>query len=183
MTTTISGDHNLPTPPPNPSPSTTNNAPRPSRREATARWRSQLRQTWKMAEAQAALGWAVIILLAAVVGTIYLAQASTLAETGRRVQRAQIELSNYKRENNQLEEKIAQAQALDRLQPEAQRLGFSQPNPEALLYLVITDYPTTQPAPAPEPTPLPEPIETVEEALFAFLRAQLATLQRGEVYE
>lgn len=177
MTTTISGEQELPLPTPS-KPSA-----RPSRRATTARWRSQLRHLWKLSEAQAAIGWAVIILLAAVVGTIYLVQASTLAETGRRIQLAQIELTDFKRQNNQIERQIAEAQALDRLQQDAIRLGFVKADPGATLYIIVTDYPTTQPAPPPTPAPLPEPIETIEEALLLFGQTQLTNLTRGEAGE
>lgn len=173
MTTTMSGEQNIPQ----------ERATRPSRRAVTARWRSQLRQLWKLSEAQAALGWAVITLLAAVVGTIYLVQASTIAEAGRRVQLYQFELADLKRENGQIERQIAEAQALDRLQQDALRLGFVKANPEAILYIVVTDYPNTRPTPVPEPIPLPEPIDTVEEAMLVFIQDQLANLTRGEVGE
>ncbi len=176
MTTTMSGEQNIVSAP-------AERPARPSRRATTARWRSQLRQLWKLSEAQAAIGWAIITLLAAVVGTIYLVQASTLAETGRRIQLAQIELSDFKRQNNQIERQIAESQALDRLQADAVRLGFVRADPRATLYIIVTDYPTVLPPPLPTPAALPEPIDTVEDALLVFLQTQLTNLTTGEAHE
>jgi hypothetical protein len=173
MTTTIGSEQNRPQ----------ERRTRPSRRVTTARWRSQLRRLWKLSEAQAALGWAIITLLAAVVGTIYLVQASTVAETGRRVQLYQLELVDLKRQNNLIERQIAEAQALDRLQQDALRLGFVKADPEAITYIVVTDYPNTWLTPTPAPTPLPQPIDTIDEALFAVLQSQLLNLTKGEALE
>ena len=56
------------------------------------------RLNW-LTEAQAAIGWGIILVLVAVLGTIYLNQASHIAVTGRRVQMMQNELDTLKRDN------------------------------------------------------------------------------------
>ena len=48
--------------------------------------REQLKRLNALTEAQAALGWGVILLLAALLGTVYVSQASRIATVGRRVQ-------------------------------------------------------------------------------------------------
>ena len=63
---------------------------------------SAKRLTW-LTEAQAVLGWGIILVLVAVLGTIYLSQASQIAVTGRRVQIRQNELDTLKRENAAME--------------------------------------------------------------------------------
>ena len=109
--------------------------PRPRQARELAR-----RLGW-MTEAQAATGWAVIIILAALLGAIYLNQASKIAAIGRRVQIEQSELDDYKRINGELARLIAEAQALERLNAEALGMGFHPATPDEIEYLVIPDYP------------------------------------------
>ena len=52
----------------------------------TRQKREQLKRLGWLTEAQAVLGWGVILILVALVGAIYLNQASRIASVGRRVQ-------------------------------------------------------------------------------------------------
>lgn len=149
------------------------------RREARDRARSWL---W-LSEAQVAMGWFMVLGLAALLGTIYLSQASRIATTGRRMQELQAQLDDLKRQNAELERDIAGAQALDRLRAGAERLGFEPADPDDLEYIVVSDYPIAPPAkPTPVPTPAP-PIETVEEALWLSVTTTFDNLLRGESRE
>ena len=103
--------------------------------------REQLKRLNALTEAQAALGWGVILVLAALLGTVYVSQASRIASVGRQVQILQNELTELKRQNNDLERDIAAAQALDRLQAEAVRLGFVEADPDDIEYIIVPDYP------------------------------------------
>lgn len=142
-----------------------------------------------LTDAQVAMGWFVIVALAALVGAIYLNQASDIATTGRRVQILQNNLSDLKRDNAALERTIAEAQSLERLQQEAARLGFVRATPEDMEYLVVTEYPA-QPiavnAPATnnmvESTELqaPPPAQNIGEALYLALRASVSDMVMGQ---
>lgn len=149
---------------------------------------SAKRLTW-LTEAQAALGWGIILVLVAVLGTIYLSQASQIAVTGRRVQIRQNDLDGLKRENAAMEKSIAEAQALDRLRSRAQEMGFVPAQPGDIEYLPIPDYPretAVVPSLAPAATVTPEkpaPPETLQEALWVVFRASLSNLIEGEAGE
>lgn len=149
--------------------------------------RDQLKRLNKLTEAQAAVGWGIILIFGALLGTIYLTQASRIATVGRHVQVLQNQLIDLKRENNDLEQKIAEAQSLDRLQAEAVRLGFVPADPEDIQYLIIPDYPVGAPidpfAVIPEPVPTPVQAQSMEEAITLYLNSQISGFVRGEARE
>lgn len=153
--------------------------------------RELARRLGKLTEAQAALGWAIILVLAAVLGAIYLNQASRIATVGRRIQIKQLELEEIKRENSDLERNIAEAQSLERLQQRALQLGFQAAEGAEIEYIVIPDYPAATTAPPltlQEPsetsaTPTPVPIETMGDAISRHLTNSLQALIRGESRE
>ncbi len=148
--------------------------------------RQQAKRLIWLTEAQAALGWGIIIILVALLGAIYLSQASRIAATGRRVQILQGDLTDIKRENATLDRQIAEAQALPFLQQRAAALGFVQANPDDIEYLVVPDYPTGPPpivTPPPEVAPTPEPLTTIQEALWYAVKAYVAGLIEGESSE
>lgn len=148
--------------------------------------RELARRLGLLTQAQTAAGWGVAIILAALLGAIYLNQASSIAAIGRRVQREQAKLDELKLENADLERQIAEAQTLDRLHTEAQRLGFVPSTPADIDYVVIPNYPMEN-APEPEassvPEPLPAPPETIWEAFTLAIRDLGIGLTRGEADE
>ena len=148
--------------------------------------REQARQLTWLTEAQAAVGWAIVLVLAALLGTIYLRQASQIAAVGRRVQALQIELENVKRESTDIERQIAEAQSLERLQAEAIRLGFTVADPDDIEYIIVPDYPVdgeeetvVSPSP-PSSKTLPQ---SMEEAMMLQFRNSIDNLMRGEAGE
>ena len=150
--------------------------------------REQIKRLNALTEAQAALGWGVILVLAALLGTIYVSQASRIAAVGRRVQILQNELTDLKRQNNDLERDIAAAQALDRLQSEAIRLGFVEADPDDIEYIIVPEYPAelieTDPlAIVPTVTAVPPPAQTVREALWLYLSGRFSDFIKGEARE
>lgn len=149
-----------------------------SRREK----RQKARRLNALSDAQVALGWFVILALAALVGAIYVSQASRIAGAGRQVQIMQERLDELKRRNAELEQGIAEAQSLERLQQEAIRLGFVRAAPEDIEYMVVEGYPSgATPSPAPSPTPAPtRPVESMGQALWLALRGSVDGLVRGE---
>lgn len=157
--------------------------PRPRQARELAR-----RLGW-LTEAQAAAGWAVIIILAALLGAIYLNQASKIAAIGRRVQIEQSQLDEYKRINGELERLIAEAQALERLNAEALGMGFRPATPDEIEYLVIPDYPVgeaIEPALSQSGHALESastPPETMLEALLLTVQSVSDQLIRGQANE
>lgn len=144
-----------------------------------------------LTEAQAALGWGIILVLVAILGTIYLSQASSIAVTGRRVQMMQNELETLKRDNAAIERTIAESQSLEQLQQKAQAMGFIEAQPGDIEYLVIPEYPqatavpptlSTDPAATPEPA-LIAPPQTIEDALWLAFRDNVNDLIQGEAGE
>ena len=139
------------------------------------------RNRFWLTEAQAALSWGIILALGALLGTIYLYQASRIATVGRHVQDLQNELDEVKRINSELDREIAEGQSLERLQSEAERMGFVRARPEDIEYLIVPDYPTAinQSNTLQEPEP-PPPIETIGEGLLMAFQNSINDLVRGE---
>jgi len=139
------------------------------------------RNRFWLTEAQAALSWAIILALGALLGTIYLYQASRIAGVGRHVQELQNELDDVKRVNAELEREIAEGQSLDQLQAAAESMGFVRAQPEDIEYLVVPDYPTAiNQGPLPEMSEPPQPIETIWEALVITFQNSINDLAIGE---
>ena len=160
--------------------------PRPKPRQA----RELARRLGLLTEAQAAAGWGVIVVLGALLGAIYLNQASKIATIGRRVQMEQNELDEVKRANAELERQIAEAQSLERLDVEARRLGFVPSTPADIDYMVIPEYPTGSAGPSvidaadsAEPEAPPAPPETMWQAVALAVRDLGIDLTRGETRE
>lgn len=154
-------------------------------RRSTRRTREQAKRLKQLTEAQAALGWGVILIMVALLGVIYLNQASGIAAIGRRVQSLQGNLENLKRENAVLERDIAEAQSLERLQQEALRLGFIQSRPDDIEYIVVPNYPaeaSTLELVA-ESTGKTPPPETMGEVLWLALKARVGNMIYGEASE
>ncbi|MFW5940811.1 MAG: septum formation initiator family protein [Chloroflexota bacterium] len=151
-----------------------------SRREK----RQRAKRLGILTDAQVALGWFVITALVALLGAVYLNQASRIASTGRRIQLLQNELDELKRENSELEQAIAEAQSLERLQEEALRLGFVRADPGDIEYLVVNEYPAeATPQPPPAPRPEPNQVSTFSEAVRLALQDRLGEMVRGQAGE
>lgn len=162
------------------------------------RMREQAKHLTWLTEAQAALGWGLILILAALLGAIYLGQTSRIASIGRRVQVLQNELEAIKRENVALEREIAEAQSLERLQQEANRLGFVQSRPEDIEYIIVPNYPVDDndvmastegfsskgdSRTVPTVATAAAPPETMREALWLSVKTSIGDLIRGEAVE
>ncbi|MEZ4641880.1 MAG: hypothetical protein R3E31_03925 [Chloroflexota bacterium] len=153
-------------------------------RKSARRAREDSRRLGSLTEAQAALGWGIILILVALLGVIYLSQTSRIASVGRRVQFLQEELDNLRRDNASLERQIAESQSLEYLQGEAARLGFQQADPDSIEYVIVLDYPVATPVnPLPTATPIAAPPETIRDALWLSMRSSVTNLMRGESRE
>jgi hypothetical protein len=154
---------------------------KPEARKSKIRSADKFRQLAVLSEAQLFFGWLVVLVALALLGTIYLQQSSRIAILGRQVQAMQRELRDIKRANALLERDIAEAQKLERLEPEAVRLGFRRARPDDIEYMTISEYPTGNDITLlPTPTPMPPPLESVAEVLWYAVRSNINDLQRGE---
>ena len=153
-----------------------------SRREQ----RQKARRLGLLTDAQAALGWFIILALCALIGAVYVSQASRIAYTGRQVQIRQDELEQLKRETAALERQIAGSQSLERLESGAKQLGFVRATPENIEYIVVGNVPALisyKPAVETGPPPVQAPIETVGEAVWFAVKGSVSDLVRGESSE
>jgi cell division protein FtsL len=145
--------------------------------------REVVRRLGKLTEAQAAMGWGIVLLIITLVGAIYLNQTSKVAAVGRHAQQLQYELDEVQRENGQIERDIAEAQSMERLSEGTIRLGFVASQAGDIEYLVIPDYPDSSALPslyaarAEKPAPA---VETIADALQIVLQERLDVLMRGE---
>ena len=91
--------------------------------------------------AQAALGWAVIVALLALLGAAYLAQANQTIVSSYHMQLLTIELKELQEQNTLLEAQIANDQSVEHSQGRAIELGFVPAGPEDIEYLLVKDFP------------------------------------------
>ena len=110
-------------------------------------------------EAQAALSWGVIVALLALLGVVYLSEASQMISSGYHLQEMAGRLRELQKENTYLEAQIAAGQRVEQLNRQAIELGFSPARPEDIEYLPVPNYPPTpgQPMAAAAPD-LREPV-------------------------
>jgi hypothetical protein len=94
-------------------------------------------------EAQAALSWGVIVALLAMVGVVYLSEASQKISSGYRLLEMASQLRELQKENTYLDAEIAAGQQLEQLRSQAIGLGFSPATPEDIEYLSVPNYPPT----------------------------------------
>ncbi len=159
--------------------------PRRSVQESARQARDLAKRFSRLTEAQAALGWGIILFLAALLGAIYLSQISQIASVGRTVQFLQADLVELKRENAASARQIAEAQSLSRLQEEAIRRGFTAAETDEIEYVIVPDYPaddevSTVLMATPVPTAVPIPPQTMHEAIWSSLYVRWSNLIRGE---
>ena len=146
--------------------------------------REDVKRLGQLTEAQAALGWGIALVLIALLGTIYLRQTSQIATLGREVQLLQINLDNVRRENGEIERKIAEGQSLERLQAEAARMGFVPAGADDIDYIIVENYPETAviSQPIATITPVEQPA-TMTEAILWTIQSSVTGLARGEARE
>ncbi len=93
-------------------------------------------------------GWLLALAVLALIGTVYLAQASQAAQEGAELETLSLRLSELQRTNAQLEADIAAGQQPARLAQRAAELGYRPAKIEELEFVLVKNYPT----PAPEAT-------------------------------
>src|SRR5262245_32451142 len=118
----------------------------------------QLRQApWRTQTQSTSLVLAVVVMVA-VIGALYLAQASRTAAAGRRLQELAAQRQTLEQSNAQLRAEIAALRSVPRLIREAEAQGYHQARADEVEYLYVDGV-----APAPANGLLPPEAETVEE--------------------
>ncbi len=92
-------------------------------------------------EAQAALGWGVVVALLILAGVLSLTVGSGTVVSGYNMQQMTWELQALQQENTKLEALIAEYQSVQVLQKRAEELGFVPAGPDDIEYLRVNDYP------------------------------------------
>jgi cell division protein FtsB len=104
-----------------------------------------LRNTpWRIQRQVVALG-VVSVLIALIMGVLYLAQASSVATLGRQLEVLIAQRNQLEQTNEQLRSEIAQLRSVPRLLARAQELGFAPAAREQLEYLVVDGYNPNRP--------------------------------------
>jgi hypothetical protein len=120
---------------------------------------------------------ALALIVAIIIGALYLAQVTTVATTGRQNE----DLQNYRdrivRENEQFRADIAALRSVPRLLRRAQELGFTYAGRETIEYLIVDGYMPEQPASvAPLEANANELLPVYDETFSGWLSEQWSTL-------
>jgi hypothetical protein len=99
------------------------------------------------AQATAIIGLAVVVAL--LIGALYLAQATVTATTGSQLLELQRTRDFLQRANSDLEARTALRSNLNTLRGRAQELGFRPARPDDLIYLVVAGYSPIRATPTP----------------------------------
>lgn len=98
---------------------------------------------WKL-EGRSAIGVLLILLAISLLGWVYLAQASYVATTSRRVDDLEAKKARLLEENLELMTEIARLESVSRLSTRAQELGFEPISSETAEYLALAEMPSSQ---------------------------------------
>lgn len=122
------------------------------------------------------------VVLVAVIGALYLAQASRTAAAGRRLQQMEAERQRLEQQNAQLRAEIAALRSVPRLIGAAQSLGYHPARAEEVQYLVV--HGVAQPTPQPIESRVQSPkspsededdvVAAYDETLESYLTEQLS---------
>jgi hypothetical protein len=136
-----------------------------------ARWRTQTQGTSLVMTA---------VVLVAVIGALYLAQASRTAAAGRRLQQAEADRQQLEQENAQLRAEIAALRSVPRLIAQAQALGYHPARSNEVDYVTVRGVAPPEPEPVEErvvyetpPDAEEEAINTYDETLESYLSLKL----------
>ncbi|MCZ7544440.1 MAG: hypothetical protein M5R40_13350 [Anaerolineae bacterium] len=133
-----------------------------------------LRQAPWRAQVQATALVALVLVVAIIIGALYLAQATSTATAGRDLEELNAQIKQLERDIEQLRAQIAAAQTVPNMTRRAQELGFVPAGNEQLLYLVVEGYRPPEPAPV---VPVEPPVvPAYDETLNDWLNVQWAGL-------
>lgn len=138
-----------------------------------------LRQAPWRTETQATSLVLAVVVVVALIGALYLAQASRTAAAGRRVQSLEAERQVLEQTNAQLRAEIAALRSVPRLIAEAEKLGYQVASVDQVDYMTL-DIPAPPPRnpaqrtgiPALDAAFVPEPMPVYDETLPGWLAAR-----------
>lgn len=110
------------------------------------------RAPWQR-QSQLAAMIALALIVAIIIGALYLAQATTVATTGRQNEDRAVYRDRVLLENEQIRAEIAEMRSMPRLIARAEELGFTPASREEIDYLAVQGYVPNLPesvAPVPE---------------------------------
>jgi cell division protein FtsL len=143
--------------------------------ERQGNWLSHaLRQAPWRTQTQATSIVALSVVVVLVIGSLYLAQATSTATTGRDLQALELHRQELEQQNSQIEAEIAALRSVPRLTERALSLGFRPANADEIEYLPVEGLPPVS-APMPEPDE-PEEVLVYDETLSGWLRTQWSRL-------
>lgn len=121
----------------------------------------------------------VVVVLVAVIGALYLAQASRTARVGRQLQALEAERQLLEQQNAQLRAEIAAQRSVPRLINEAQALGYHPARSPEVEYLLVEDVPPLVVPTATPPVSVESMVPRYDETLEGWLSEQLASFRVG----
>ncbi|HLY27414.1 MAG TPA: hypothetical protein VKQ72_13810 [Aggregatilineales bacterium] len=125
---------------------------------------------------QAAAIAALVMVVAVIIGALYLAQATTTATTGAQLQELQSTRDYLQRANEDTSAQIAADRNISVLRGRAQALGFVPVTADKLQYLVVAGYSPYRATPTPVVTP--EIVYVYDETFGGWVQQQWNTLTR-----
>jgi cell division protein FtsL len=138
-------------------------------------YREQILRAFKQApwrkQTQSVAVLAVILLVMAVLGGLYLTVAARAGTAGRDLQFYEQSQDELIRSNDELRAQLAELRSVKRLVDRAHALGYDPVPPDAVEYLVVKNYPT--PAAA---TPQPPAAAAQPATLVDWLKVTLSAL-------
>ena len=126
--------------------------------------------------AQSAAIVALVMVVAVIIGALYLAQATTTATTGQEFFNLQSTRDYLQRANEDSNAEIAFKENISTLRGRAQALGFVPIDAEKLEYLVVNGYAPNRATATPVVTP--EPVYVYDETFTGWAQSQWNSLAK-----
>jgi hypothetical protein len=114
-------------------------------------WQTSLRP-----QAQMVTIVGVVLIVAMIIGALYLAQATSTATTGQQLVQLQSTRDYLQRANEETDAQIAEKRNISTLRGRAQALGFVPVDADRLDYMVIPGYEPVRATATPDFTPVPK---------------------------
>jgi cell division protein FtsL len=138
--------------------------------ERQGNWLSHaLREAPWRRQTQATSIVALSVVVVLVVGSLYLAQATSTATTGRDLQALELRRQELEQQNSQIEAEIAALRSVSRLTERALEMGLRPANADEIEYLPVEGLP---PPSAPVPEAVEPEVPVYDETLSGWLRTQ-----------